>query len=190
MSISAILRDSQYEIYSHPQTPIIGMSKSTEELYHSHKRFNKSLLRNSSSLENTSLLPSNIITFNDWNSFMSALNKVQNLVNWAENWQDLESLAPHSDTIILAQKWLRELFNLLNNEGLGWIEPNVTVGSDCDVVLEWWYGVKQLVMYIKAYEPIMYLKVWGADTNSEMADGYLNTIYEIFSFWEWLKSDK
>lgn len=190
MPTPAILRDKQREIDFHPQAPIIGISRSTEDLSHSYNRFKRSFLRNSSTLENISLPKPSIITLNDWNSLNTVLAKIQNLSSWAENWHDLDSLAPHSETIVFAQQWISEFFKMLNNEGLGWLEPNITVGSDADIVFEWWYTIKQLVIYIKAGEPIMYLKVWGPDTSSEMTDGYLNNIYETFSLWEWLKSDK
>ena len=68
-----------------------------------------------------------------------------------------------------------------------WSTPLINVNYDSDVVLEWWNKNKKLTFYINQ-SSIDYMKVWGADIDTEMEDGSLDSMRDgsIGRLWQWI----
>ena len=68
-------------------------------------------------------------------------------------------------------------------------DPLLNVTLDHEIVLEWWNKKKKLTIYV-CEDTIDYIKVWGPDMVSEMADGTLHLDDgEVVDLWDWLDGD-
>jgi hypothetical protein len=101
----------------------------------------------------------------------------------------LEKIASQLETKTLHNTFLliRELIKISKSQKLWWSTPMINVSDDFDVVLEWWNKNKSLAFYINQ-ETIDYIKVWGADIDSEMEDGLINSVHDgsIAKLWQWI----
>ncbi len=66
-----------------------------------------------------------------------------------------------------------------------WLNPNVTMSPEADIVLEWWYGTKKLTIYVSA-TGASFVCVWGSNVHDEMEDGPLNSHEVASRLWLWL----
>jgi len=107
----------------------------------------------------------------------------------------LESLLPFSfqssstinlNTILNAVNWIIELRKIVGLNSYWWSEPLVNA-FDSELVFEWWHGGKKITMYFSEANA-EFIKVWGADIDSEMEDGTAKTNEQIESLWQWLAS--
>jgi len=80
-----------------------------------------------------------------------------------------------------------QLFLEVVDLGQKWMKPNVTASADGEVVFEWWNGTKKLTIYIRD-QSAEYVKVWGADIDTEMSDGNADLSSIRQSLWRWLIS--
>ncbi|MEE3715277.1 hypothetical protein V2H45_00800 [Tumidithrix elongata RA019] len=81
---------------------------------------------------------------------------------------------------------LSKLFNLSKKNNLWWSLPLINVDPDSKVILEWWHGEKKLDFDISGSN-IEYIKVWGADIDREMEDGFTTMNENILSsLWMWI----
>lgn len=83
----------------------------------------------------------------------------------------------------------REIIKISKLQDLYWSTPMINVNDDSDVVLEWWNKNKKLTFYINQ-STLDYIKVWGADIDSEMEDGLINSMQDcsIGQLWQWISS--
>ena len=64
--------------------------------------------------------------------------------------------------------------------------PNVALGTDDDLLLEWWCGPRKLSIYV-GDQGAQFVQVWGTDVENEMADGYIEDEGEVVSLYQWLR---
>jgi hypothetical protein len=99
-----------------------------------------------------------------------------------------DQIAPNTRTRTLHTtfKLLARLFEIAQKNDLWWGLPLINVGFDSEVILEWWHKDRKLDFDILSSN-IDYMKVWGADIDSEMEDGSI-TINEsvLTSLWKWI----
>jgi len=93
--------------------------------------------------------------------------------------------APNYSTIRNAKSWITRLYFQVAFEN--WISPNITSGSEGEVVFEWWQGVKKLTAYVSS-QTAEYIQVWGSDIYEEMSDGNAESVATCMKLWMWLRS--
>jgi hypothetical protein len=96
-------------------------------------------------------------------------------------------LLPQDTVLVYANSWLREMYRAALGLGRPWLRPHVTANVHGEVVFEWWRGPKKLTVYVSG-ETVEYVKVWGADIESEMAEGDASTDTSRRRLWDWLTS--
>lgn len=84
-----------------------------------------------------------------------------------------QKLVEHAADIVSAFRALSIRHNRV------WLNPNVTMSPEGNIVLEWWYGPKTLTIYVAAANSSFVL-AWGPNMHSEMEDGKLDS-YEVAS---------
>lgn len=107
----------------------------------------------------------------------------------------LKSLLPFSlqsnstinlDTTLNAVNWIIELRKIVGLRKYWWSEPLVNVyGSE--MVFEWWHDTKKVTVYFSEASA-EFIKVWGADIESEMEEGIVETNDQIEILWKWIAS--
>ncbi len=115
----------------------------------------------------------------------STLAELVALLDWREGWNGYDAPAPSHQAVQRAILWIKNLSVEVSHTGREWIEPNVTAGADGEVVLEWWRGARKLTVYITDQE-VDYVKVWGINVHSQMAEGEANSSNVCRSLWLWL----
>lgn len=111
------------------------------------------------------------------------ISEIDNLKTWEPD--SYGCPAPNANTIWKAKNWIICLYGLVAFQD--WISPNITSGSEGEVVFEWWYGAKKLTIYVSD-QSIEYIQVWGADIYNDMSDGDAAPIGTCRKLWLWLKS--
>jgi hypothetical protein len=110
-------------------------------------------------------------------------SQLDRLINWpGERRNDM--LAPSQKTIDAAKSWLSDLYCYADSMRK-WIEPNITVSEDADVVFEWWHDTRKLTVYVSS-QGAEYIKVWGSDIFNEMEDGMADDAQTCRTMWAWL----
>jgi len=109
--------------------------------------------------------------------------KLQNLLNLENDWDGCDGVAPSRVVVKNAIFWLDSAYDEVVEQRFSWSRPSVTLSSDGDVVFEWWSKQRKLTIYVSERN-IEYLRVWGADINTQMSHG----IYEgsFADLWNWL----
>lgn len=112
------------------------------------------------------------------------------LLTWQDGWNGYDAAAPNSKAITLARKWIMGLYSqvLLSSHLLlsrPWIEPNVTADAGGEVVFGWWYGKKELSIYVTA-DSVEYMQVWGPNVVSDMSEGDAEPFLARLALWQWL----
>jgi hypothetical protein len=111
--------------------------------------------------------------------------KIDNLLTWPDNWNSYGASAPKYEAVRSADHWVELLYQEVMESALDWIEPNVTASAEGEVVFEWRHDEKRLTVYIGT-QGVEYVKDWGPDINTEMADGYAASPNIRKSLWKWL----
>lgn len=111
-------------------------------------------------------------------------SKLQNFKNLSDNWDGYGSASPSENTIAKSLNWLNEEYDEIFNYGLFWRQPAISLSADGEVVFEWWSNNKKLTIYI-GEEAMEYVRVWGANIDSEMEDGTLE-LGQFINLWAWL----
>jgi hypothetical protein len=83
-----------------------------------------------------------------------------------------------------AWNWVCQLYQEILISSQGWLNPNITASADGEVVLEWRQGAKRLTIYI-GNQSAEYVKSWGPDMTTEMADGSADSTRVRLSLWKW-----
>jgi hypothetical protein len=65
---------------------------------------------------------------------------------------------------------------------------HVTMDQDGSVSLEAWNGARKLTIYVEAEGGVSFVKVWGANTHTEMSDGVVSPRHTIPGLREWLRN--
>ncbi len=113
--------------------------------------------------------------------------EIHNLLTWPDGWNGYSARAPNYSSVQYADHWVELFYQEVIDSGQSWTKPNVTASAEGEVVLEWWHRDKGLTIYI-GNQSAAYLKDWGADINTEMEDGYVNSPSVRLALWEWLMS--
>lgn len=113
------------------------------------------------------------------------LTEIQELLTWPEGWNNYDALAPSYEAIQYAEHWIKLFYNEITTSHLDWLKPKVAASAEGEVVLEWRCSIKALTIYV-GNQSVMYLKDWGADIDTEMEDGYVNSPDIRKALWKWL----
>ncbi|MFN6569927.1 hypothetical protein [Dendronalium sp. ChiSLP03b] len=99
----------------------------------------------------------------------------------------IAELGTDNETYKYTLEWLDRLRSLVAANQMWWCEPLVNLSFDSEIVFEWWYKNNKLTVYILGNNA-EYIKVWGADIDSEMEDGSATSPAELTDLWKWLVS--
>ena len=110
---------------------------------------------------------------------------IRGLRTWEGNWNGYGAPTPDEEAVEHAVGWVRALYTDTSDQGLPWLEPNVTASADGEVVVEWWHGGKKLTVYV-GDGSTEYVQVWGVDVDQEMAEGTADTRDARRRLWRWL----
>ena len=113
------------------------------------------------------------------------LAEIDDLSTWPEGWNGYDALAPKHEAIQYAGQRIESFYREIIDLPLDWLAPNVTASAEGEVIFEWWHGVKSLTIYI-GNQSVEYVKAWGADINTEMEDGSVDSPSVRWALWEWL----
>lgn len=111
--------------------------------------------------------------------------RIGKLYELGENWNGYGVRAPKSQAIEHALSWIREAHATATRNSLDWLSPHVTAGEEGNVVFEWWKGEKKLTIYVSPVD-ISFVKVWGTNINTEMAEGNITNSKDFHSVWSWI----
>lgn len=107
-----------------------------------------------------------------------------------ENWDGHGSAAPAPETVAAAREALALLHAGALARGVPWREPHVSADERGQVTLEWWAGsgagTRTLTVFVRPGGRVDYLKAWGHDIESEMADGELSRLSDFAALSHWL----
>lgn len=120
-------------------------------------------------------------------AILPTLIEIHNLLTWPDGWNGYDALAPKYEAVQYADHWIELFYQEVLASNQDWLEPNVTASAQGEVVFEWRLGKKGLTIYI-GNQSAEYLKDWGADINTEMEDGSVNSPDLRISLWKWLMS--
>ena len=122
----------------------------------------------------TASVVSNIQTYN-------VSNKISK-VKWID---DEGEIAPALATQSSARLFISDFYRSLVKRNLQWKDPLTNASPDKEIVFEWWNGQKKLTVYCKE-NSLEFIKVWGADIESEMDDGEVSAeIIPELADWLW-----
>jgi hypothetical protein len=91
------------------------------------------------------------------------------------------------DAITKAAMWLSRLQRAVANRGQDWYEPHLTASPEHELVCEWWFNDRKLTVYISD-DDAEFIRVWGANIETEMDEGDAEDEIEILQAWQWLTS--
>jgi hypothetical protein len=97
----------------------------------------------------------------------------------------LDEISP--GTLTRAARWLAWLRGAVAWLEGKWYEPHVTVSPEYELVCEWWIGDRKLTVYFSD-EHAEFIKVWGPDIETEMAEGNAEDKTATLTAWQWLTS--
>jgi hypothetical protein len=89
------------------------------------------------------------------------------------------------DAITRTAIWLSRLQRAIANRGQDWYEPHLTAGPEHELVCEWWFNDRKLTVYISD-DDAEFIRVWGANIETEMDEGDAEDDIEILQAWQWL----
>jgi hypothetical protein len=97
----------------------------------------------------------------------------------------------HSDVVsskvlLNSVNWIIQLRKISKSRQLWWSKPLVNI-LDSEIVFEWWHNEKKITVYISS-DTAEFIKVWGADIDTEMEEGVAETDSEIEVLWRWIAS--
>lgn len=107
------------------------------------------------------------------------------MLDWPENWNGHGAAKPSLPSIIRAKRWIVQMRADAISTAKPWRRPHVVPDQDGDIVFEWSNGVRTLSAYVSG-DAVEYLKVWGADMDSQMIEGRVTSREENPSLWNWL----
>lgn len=111
------------------------------------------------------------------------LTDIINLLTWDAGWDSYDAPEPNPKAVVRATNWIINFFQRVAD--LGWNQPNVTAGSEGEVVFEWWYGVHKLTIYI-GEQYTEFVQVWDTDPHAKITDGDIESSDDYRALWAWL----
>ncbi|MGH2516961.1 MAG: hypothetical protein ACRDHP_15015 [Ktedonobacterales bacterium] len=118
----------------------------------------------------------------------TSLVRLDKLLTWQDGWDGYDASAPDPDAVAYAKQWICQMFIAATDVARTWIDPNLTGGSEGEVVFEWWSGKKKLTIYVTA-DSVEYVRVWGLNIDTEMADGSAVPFGTCQALWLWLTAE-
>jgi hypothetical protein len=115
----------------------------------------------------------------------ASIGKLNALEVLGTNWDGFESDKPNAHAIANATMLLPVFFHAAFEARYTWVQPHVGANEVGDITFEWWNKNRKLTLYISSNE-VDYIKVWGADIDTEMEDGKLDSDIEFAALWQWL----
>jgi len=112
--------------------------------------------------------------------------EIAGLLKRNTGWNGYDASKPEPRTILYAAQWFMIFF--LELAPSRWVEPNVTCGSDGEVVFEWVINQRKLTVYV-IEESIDYVQVWGIDIDAKITDGSFKSVADYQRLWVWLTSN-
>ncbi len=113
------------------------------------------------------------------------VEKLLSLASWPQGWNGADALAPDVLAIAYAIDWIVQMYSVTLPGAQQWIEPNVTASADGEVVFEWWHQHRKLTVYVSGVSAT-YVRVWGSNIDTEMAEGDIASVSDQQSSWLWL----
>jgi hypothetical protein len=86
-----------------------------------------------------------------------------------------------------AANWLEGMHETAKSAGLRWIDPQVAVSPENDIVFEWWTDCRKLTAYFGSDDALL-LRVWGPNIHTEMEETQAEDATAAVSAWSWLVS--
>lgn len=126
-----------------------------------------------------------VIERNFHSSRYATICEILDLQKRAEGWDGYDAPAPQRAAIEAALNWVEKLSQAADSTRFGWSKPYVSSDEDGNVSLEWWKGERKVTIYISPQET-EYVKVWGTNILTEMADGFVENIRTWLAIWTWL----
>ncbi|MCC6444942.1 MAG: hypothetical protein IT210_15990 [Armatimonadetes bacterium] len=112
------------------------------------------------------------------------------LESLTDNWDGQGSPRPLPALLSAA----REVYALLRAgmlaHGLGWVEPHLGANERGQIQMEWWREDRSLTLFIRSETQVEFLKAWGNDIVSQMADGEVARIGDFLALVRWLADGK
>lgn len=135
---------------------------------------------------------------------LSLLSELEDLRQLKEGWNGYDALPPNPKAIDAAIDWLGTWYGALDRDPdpniHPWEKPHATGSAEGEVVLEWWRGTKNLVVYIRPMNPnydMDYLAEWGQDFDKGghpyplgSEDGQLSSEGDWLRLWNWMWDDE
>jgi hypothetical protein len=107
-----------------------------------------------------------------------------------DDWDGHGSAAPSPEVI----EYAREVFALIQASALArcieWTGPHVGCNERGQISLEWWNKQRTLTVFVRSAERVDFLKSWGANIETEMEDGEVNTVADFVTLARWLYRDE
>ena len=114
------------------------------------------------------------------------LKELDELLDLLEGWNGYDVAAPNPKAVAHAKLWIERLYDDVLHTPTVWRKPHVTASEDGDVLFEWWNGEKGLSVYISTDGKAEYLKDWGSNIVTQMADGDATAVNMRNDVWPWL----
>ena len=111
--------------------------------------------------------------------------ELERLARLDDDWDGYGSLAPTKEIINSAWHWINRFKECLKARPIAWTKPYMGCDENGHIVLEWWKGGKKLTIYLSEANPV-FLRIWGANMDSEMVFGEMNDAYDVVSPFNWL----
>ena len=103
----------------------------------------------------------------------------------------LETISSRLENLTLHNTFrlIREILKVSKSQNLWWSTPMININDDLEIVLEWWNKDRKLTFYVNQSD-LEYIKVWGADIDTEMEDGLINFKQDcsIGKLWQWISN--
>ncbi len=101
-----------------------------------------------------------------------------------DNWDEYDSKRPNSLSLSHALSLVKDLLNSVSLAGYLWLTPFISSDEDGHITIEWYKGKHELHIEVRENEA-EYIKVWGANIESEMHVDFLSKD-SYLTLWEWL----
>ncbi len=115
-----------------------------------------------------------------------ALEALDSLSTKRENWNGTHVAAPSLACLKRADQFLHNSCKLVIDRYLRWENPHITADEAGNTVLEWWgQNAAKLTIYVTP-DREEFIRVWGANTDTEMEDGAFSSDADFLNVWKWL----
>ncbi|MEP0801248.1 hypothetical protein [Funiculus sociatus] len=122
-------------------------------------------------------------------SFLSKIAETRKYENLEEVLEEISNIAKEIH-VANGLKLINKLYNIAKKHHFWWHSPLINRGIDEEVVFEWWNVEKKLTIYVSE-NTVEFIKVWGADIDSEMQDGVVDIGSDeaLKDIWKWIANN-